>query len=91
MFVPRRPYAPTGRLREILRDGLGHDVPDDRMRAVLDEVGLGAAVAREGAHQDIGRSHGWSPRHLPAGRRLLRKPTRLAANATRAARPHAPG
>jgi putative ATP-binding cassette transporter len=48
MFVPRRPYAPSGRLREILRDGLGHDVPDDRMRAVLDEVGLGEAVAREG-------------------------------------------
>jgi putative ATP-binding cassette transporter len=48
MFVPRRPYAASGRLRDILLDGLGREVPDDRLRAVLEAVGLRAVVEREG-------------------------------------------
>jgi putative ATP-binding cassette transporter len=48
MFVPRRPCAASGRLRDLLLDGLGRDTPDDRLRAVLGEVGLGEVVAREG-------------------------------------------
>ncbi len=48
LFVPRRPYAASGRLRDILLDGLGPDVPDDRLKAVLGEVGLAEAVERQG-------------------------------------------
>src|SRR5262249_38367835 len=48
MFVPRQPHAASGRLRDILLDGLCRDLPDDRLRAVLGEVGLGEVVGREG-------------------------------------------
>jgi putative ATP-binding cassette transporter len=40
MFVPRRAYAASGRLRDILMDGIGREIPDERLRAVLEEVGL---------------------------------------------------
>jgi putative ATP-binding cassette transporter len=40
MFVPQRAYAASGRLRDILMDGIGREIPDDRLRAVLEEVGL---------------------------------------------------
>jgi predicted ABC-type transport system involved in lysophospholipase L1 biosynthesis ATPase subunit len=55
MFVPQRPYAASGRLRDILRDGLGQEVPDDRLQTVLTEVGLEGVLARAGgleAEQD---------------------------------------
>jgi putative ATP-binding cassette transporter len=48
MFVPRRPYAASGRLRDILRDGLDPAIADDRLRGVLGEVGLAEPVGREG-------------------------------------------
>jgi putative ATP-binding cassette transporter len=48
VFVPRRPYAASGRLRDVLLDGLDRETSDDRLRAVLDEVGLGEVVGREG-------------------------------------------
>jgi putative ATP-binding cassette transporter len=48
MFVARRPYAASGRLRTILLDGLGRDVPEDCLQAVLKEVGLEEVVARHG-------------------------------------------
>jgi putative ATP-binding cassette transporter len=48
MFVPRRPYAVSGRLRDLLREGLGRELPDDRLRTVLEEVGLGEVARREG-------------------------------------------
>jgi putative ATP-binding cassette transporter len=57
MFVPRRPYAASGRLRDILLDGLGRDLPDDRLRAVLGEVGVGEVVGREGG---LGAERDWA-------------------------------
>jgi putative ATP-binding cassette transporter len=48
MFVPQRPYAASGRLRDILLDGLGQGVSDDRLQSVLKEVGLEDSIAREG-------------------------------------------
>jgi ABC-type uncharacterized transport system fused permease/ATPase subunit len=47
-FVPRQPYAASGRLRDILCDGLDEQNPDDRLREVLGEVGLEASVDRQG-------------------------------------------
>jgi putative ATP-binding cassette transporter len=35
MFVPQRPYAASGRLRDILLDGHCQEVPDDRLQSVL--------------------------------------------------------
>lgn len=57
MFVPQRPYAASGRLRDILRNGLGQDVPDDRLQAVLQEVGLGETIARAGG---LDAEHDWA-------------------------------
>jgi putative ATP-binding cassette transporter len=57
LFVPRRPYAASGRLRDILLDGLGPDVPDDRLRAALEEVGLREAVERQGG---LGAERDWA-------------------------------
>jgi putative ATP-binding cassette transporter len=48
MFVPQRPCAASGRLRDILLDGLGREIPDGQLRAVLGEVGLEEVVEREG-------------------------------------------
>lgn len=48
MFVPQRPYAASGRVRDILLSGLNHDVPENQLQAVLKEVGLDQPVAREG-------------------------------------------
>ncbi len=48
MFVPQRPYAASGQLRAILLDGLNRETPDDRLRDVLEELGLGDVVARAG-------------------------------------------
>jgi putative ATP-binding cassette transporter len=48
MFVPRRPYAASGRLREILLSGLGQDISDVQLKAVLDKFGVQECVARAG-------------------------------------------
>jgi putative ATP-binding cassette transporter len=48
MFVPQQPYAASGQLRDILLNGLGQEVPDDRLQTVLKEVGLGGRIAGEG-------------------------------------------
>lgn len=48
VFVPRRPYAASGRLRDILLDGLGKEVADEQMRAMLGEVDLAEAIERAG-------------------------------------------
>jgi len=48
MFVQEQPRAGSGRLREILAAGLDRDVTDDQLQTVLKEVGLDAAIAREG-------------------------------------------
>jgi putative ATP-binding cassette transporter len=58
MFVPQRPYAASGRLRDILLNGLGQEVSDDRLQTVLKEVGLRATATRAGgpdAEQDWSR------------------------------------
>jgi putative ATP-binding cassette transporter len=47
MFVPDRPSPVSGRLRDLLVEGLD-PVPDDRLHAVLEEIGLADAVARQG-------------------------------------------
>jgi putative ATP-binding cassette transporter len=53
MFVPRQPPAASGRLRDILLNGLdpndpGREAAEGRLRAALDAVGLGDAVNRAG-------------------------------------------
>jgi putative ATP-binding cassette transporter len=48
MFVPQRPCSASGRLRDLLREGLSSDIPDDVLRATLEQVGIGEAVARQG-------------------------------------------
>jgi putative ATP-binding cassette transporter len=48
MFVPQRPYAASGRLRDILLDGLEREISDDQLQQVLKEVVLAEVVAREG-------------------------------------------
>jgi putative ATP-binding cassette transporter len=48
MFVPRRPYAASGQLGDVLRDGLGGETSDDRLWQVLGEVGLEEVVRRHG-------------------------------------------
>jgi putative ATP-binding cassette transporter len=57
MFVSRRPSNAAGRLRDILLDGLGRETSDDELRAVLAEVGLAEAVAREGG---LGADRDWA-------------------------------
>jgi putative ATP-binding cassette transporter len=47
LFVARRPFAASGRLRDVLLAGLCEE-PDERIRAALEEVGLQEAVARQG-------------------------------------------
>jgi putative ATP-binding cassette transporter len=47
MFVPRRPCAASGRLRDILLDEPGRDIPD-RLPEVLEQVGLAEIIGREG-------------------------------------------
>jgi putative ATP-binding cassette transporter len=47
-FVPQRPYAASGRLRDILVNGLDHEFPDERLHTVLQEVGLDEHIGREG-------------------------------------------
>ncbi len=63
MFVPQRPYAASGRLRDILLDGLGRDVADDELRAVLADVGLAEAVGRAGG---LGAERDWAAVLSPA-------------------------
>src|SRR5262249_43438485 len=48
MFVPQRPCAASGRLRDVLLDGLDQEIGDDRLKEVLEELGLGKLIAREG-------------------------------------------
>jgi putative ATP-binding cassette transporter len=57
LFVPRRPYAARGRLGEVLRDGLGQEVSDDRLWEVLEEVGLREAVQGQGG---LGAERDWA-------------------------------
>jgi putative ATP-binding cassette transporter len=68
MFVPRTPCAASGRLRDLLRDGLGPAIPDDRLWAVLDEVGLDEAVRREGG---LDAEHDWVKALSPGELRAL--------------------
>jgi putative ATP-binding cassette transporter len=48
MFVPQEPCASAGTMREILLRGLGREVPEERLRSVLGEVGLQEVVDRQG-------------------------------------------
>jgi putative ATP-binding cassette transporter len=57
LFVPRQPGAVSGRLRDLLQDSPGRDVSDDRLRAVLREVGLEEIVGREGG---LDAEHDWA-------------------------------
>ena len=45
---PQRPFAASGRLRDILVHGLDREIPDDELQSVLKDVGLEATVARQG-------------------------------------------
>jgi vitamin B12/bleomycin/antimicrobial peptide transport system ATP-binding/permease protein len=48
LFLPKHPYAPPGRLRDLLRYGTHRDVADDQLKAALREVGLASLVDRTG-------------------------------------------
>jgi putative ATP-binding cassette transporter len=48
MFVFHRPFSASGPLRSLLLDSLGREAPDDQVHAVLADVGLADAVARQG-------------------------------------------
>jgi putative ATP-binding cassette transporter len=65
MFVPQRPYAASGRLRDILLSGLDPEVREDRLQAVLNEVGLGEAAARRRARCRAGLGQGVVRRRAP--------------------------
>jgi putative ATP-binding cassette transporter len=78
MFVPRRPHKACGRLRELLLDGAGLEVPDENVAATLAEVGLEKLVARAGGlNAAVDWSAGLSPAELQAltyARLLLASP-----------------
>jgi putative ATP-binding cassette transporter len=58
MFVPQRPYTPSGRLRELLLYGLDPaNIPDSRIMDVLREVGLDIVVHKVGG---LDAEHEWS-------------------------------
>jgi putative ATP-binding cassette transporter len=63
MFIGQRPCAVAGRLREILLDGLGREIADDRLQTLLAEVDLTDVVARAGG---LDADCDWSQR-LSAG------------------------
>jgi putative ATP-binding cassette transporter len=48
MFLPKTPYAAPGRLRDLLRYGAQRDIPDNRIREALREVGLAELADRSG-------------------------------------------
>jgi putative ATP-binding cassette transporter len=48
LFVPQQPYAASGKLREILSNGFGPKLPDERLQSVVKEVGLEEVIARAG-------------------------------------------
>jgi putative ATP-binding cassette transporter len=48
MFLPKQPYAAGGRLRDLLLYGIRRQVPDDRLRSALRDVGLAALADRPG-------------------------------------------
>jgi putative ATP-binding cassette transporter len=57
LFVPRRAYAASGRLRDILRDGLSQEIAEPSMGAILSEVDLADAIERAGG---LDAEHDWS-------------------------------
>ncbi len=63
MFVPQQTCPVSGRLRDILACGLGRDISDDTLQAVLQEVGLEASIAREGG---LDAERNWTDRLSPA-------------------------
>jgi len=74
LFLPQRPYLPPGTLREILlRTGQEQVVPDDRILAALQAVGLGPVVKRAGG---LDRERDW-PDVLSLGEQQLLALTRL--------------
>ena len=79
MFIPQHPYTAPGRLRDVLRYCLGAGgASDDRMWAVLKEVGLDDMAARQGgldAERDWGDIlSGGEQRALAFARLLLAAP-----------------
>jgi putative ATP-binding cassette transporter len=82
MFVPQRPYTPSGRLRDLLLYGLDEEgIPDSRILDVLREVGLEAVVNGAGG---LDAEHEWSnvlsegEQHALAFARLLLANPRFA-------------
>jgi putative ATP-binding cassette transporter len=48
MFLPKQPYAAPSTLRELLLYGTRQQIPDERLRSALHEVGLGTLADRPG-------------------------------------------
>jgi putative ATP-binding cassette transporter len=56
-FIPQKPYLPLGSLREVLAyPADGKSIPDERLRAALEEVGLG------GLAESLDETDNWSQR-----------------------------
>jgi putative ATP-binding cassette transporter len=47
-FLPQRQYLPRGTLRELLRPDAENDIPDDQLRAALQDAGLESVLIRTG-------------------------------------------
>ncbi|HEY6079786.1 MAG TPA: ABC transporter transmembrane domain-containing protein [Polyangiaceae bacterium] len=75
LFLPERPHVPPGSLRELIaRSGAEPDVGEQRIFAVLDELGLGPAVERVGGldvEGDWGHSLSLGEQQLLAIARIL--------------------
>jgi putative ATP-binding cassette transporter len=51
LFMPEQPYASTGSLRQLLQYGTHRQIPDDRLRGALREVGLAKLADRPGGFE----------------------------------------
>jgi putative ATP-binding cassette transporter len=76
-FLPQRPYLPPGTLRDLLASG-DAVIPDDRLRAALQEAGLASVLARAGG---LDAEHDWpailslgEQQQLEVARLLLARP-----------------
>jgi putative ATP-binding cassette transporter len=76
LFLPKHPYTTSGKLRELLHYGTHQEVPDERLRAALREVGLAALADLRGA---LDTERDWAEKLSPGEQQLLAFARLLAA------------